>query len=435
MESETLAPKRRAQKQTLPSHSFLDGAIYLYQRGGAKKGKWSIRLKIPNVRGYQHHSSGTADVPEAYRIAKNLYDDALVRSLTNGRSNGKRISAGLKSYIEHHDQPDSALSIRLKVQLARRLEPILEGRHFDELDTALISKMIAELAKRSKKPTLSPNTIKRNLNDFRHFLQWCVDNGYIENIPRFPKIAAEQERRPHFNPEEWKTLKGSFRQYLKDSPKSVRRDRHLLFLYILIMENTGIRVGEARELKWKDIRPVQSENNPEMQNIIISVNGKTGYRDVVCSTSAIIKYLNEIMRKRLQDTKNPESDIFGLKTVPAESYIFCDIKGNKIGSFKRSFRTFVDSINLRKDTHGRSRTIYSLRHTYATSRLEAGVNVYVLAKNMGTSVAMIEKYYGHSSNVAMADELAKPKKKNVKVQEANQVGGSLAWIADLARTR
>jgi len=131
-DSETLERKGRAPKHDLPNRSFLDGAIYLYQRRGAKKGKWSIRLKILHVRDYEHHSSGTADEHEAYRVAKNLYDRALVKSLTGEKSSGKRMSVGLKAYIEQHDTPDAALSIRYKVQLARRLEPILERRHLSE---------------------------------------------------------------------------------------------------------------------------------------------------------------------------------------------------------------------------------------------------------------------------------------------------------------
>ena len=60
-----------------------------------------------------------------------------------------------------------------------------------------------------------------------------------------------------------------------------------------------------------------------------------------------------------------------------------------------------------KDAHGNKRTIYSLRHTYATFRLQEGVHQFVLAKNMGTSVVMLEKHYGHTSNVASAAELTK----------------------------
>ena len=55
----------------------------------------------------------------------------------------------------------------------------------------------------------------------------------------------------------------------------------------------------------------------------------------------------------------------------------------------------------------KDRTIHSLRHTYATFRLQEGVHQFVLAKNMGTSVAMLEKHYGHTSNVASAAELTK----------------------------
>ena len=51
--------------------------------------------------------------------------------------------------------------------------------------------------------------------------------------------------------------------------------------------------------------------------------------------------------------------------------------------------------------------IHSLRHTYATFRLQEGVNHYVLARNMGTSVKMLENFYGHTSNRAMASELTK----------------------------
>ena len=63
------------------------------------------------------------------------------------------------------------------------------------------------------------------------------------------------------------------------------------------------------------------------------------------------------------------------------------------------------------DRDGDRRTIYSLRHTYATFRLQEGVNHYVLARNMGTSVKMLEQHYGHTSNRAMADELTKHKEK------------------------
>jgi len=43
---------------------------------------------------------------------------------------------------------------------------------------------------------------------------------------------------------------------------------------------------------------------------------------------------------------------------------------------------------------GGARRIYDLRHTYATSSLAAGIDIFTLARRMGTSVAMIDRTYG-----------------------------------------
>ena len=42
----------------------------------------------------------------------------------------------------------------------------------------------------------------------------------------------------------------------------------------------------------------------------------------------------------------------------------------------------------------KGRVPYSLRHTYATMRISEGISVFQLAANMGTSVEMIESFYG-----------------------------------------
>lgn len=56
---------------------------------------------------------------------------------------------------------------------------------------------------------------------------------------------------------------------------------------------------------------------------------------------------------------------------------------------------------------GNRRTIYSLRDTYAPFRLQEGVHQSILARNMGTNTAMLEKHYGHTSKVVNVAELIK----------------------------
>src|SRR3546814_17906185 len=55
--------------------------------------------------------------------------------------------------------------------------------------------------------------------------------------------------------------------------------------------------------------------------------------------------------------------------------------------------------DLREGPSGLPRTTYCFRHTYATLRLSAGVDVYILAQQMGTSVKMIEQHYGHVNTI------------------------------------
>jgi hypothetical protein len=51
------------------------------------------------------------------------------------------------------------------------------------------------------------------------------------------------------------------------------------------------------------------------------------------------------------------------------------------------------------------RSVYCFRHTYATFRLMEGVDIYFLAKQMGTSVQMIETHYGHINPVKHAERI------------------------------
>ncbi|WP_262312433.1 hypothetical protein [Acidiphilium sp. AL] len=60
---------------------------------------------------------------------------------------------------------------------------------------------------------------------------------------------------------------------------------------------------------------------------------------------------------------------------------------------------------LLMSSSGSRRSTYCFRHTYATFRLTEGVDVYFLAKQMGTSVQMIEKHYGHVNPVKNADRI------------------------------
>ena len=151
------------------------------------------------------------------------------------------------------------------------------------------------------------------------------------------------------------------------------------------MSNSGIRVGEMRDLKWED---VTRHTDPIDGDVIsLKVKGKTGLRD------ALLNPGSERSLQRLFDLRKEELD--GVRPSPNE-YVFLSRKtGKPYTSFKTSFNSMLKYCGIELEKDGLNRTIYSLRHFYGTQRLKGNISPYILAKQMGTSVEMIEKHYSH----------------------------------------
>ena len=67
--------------------------------------------------------------------------------------------------------------------------------------------------------------------------------------------------------------------------------------YFLTLANTGMRIGEARNLRWKDLRSVDTDDGARL---IADVDGKTGRREVVFQKGA------DVFVKRLYDLRKEE---------------------------------------------------------------------------------------------------------------------------------
>ena len=419
LQERILPTASKVDRKALESRTFMDGAIYIYVRPDYKKPTWLCRLKIPNMKGYVVRSTKATDEHGAYKFAVDLYNQFLVRSLKGEDLNSPNISKVIESYIARLEPSANRQSVHYKILLAKRVQPFFQSKTFAELDTALISRMIDHLVKGSRNSTLSPNTIRRTYSDFKHFLNWCVEEGYLATMPRFPKVLGEQSQRPHFDARDWAKLIRHLREFVKAENRAVRRSRMMLRDYVLVLVNTGIRVGEARTLKWRDVRPVGGTEE-RGADIVLTVSGKTGVREVVSRSWDIKKSFKRLYDLRIEELTTSENPN---PAIDPNSLIFCHLDGTEIGSFKKSFGTLLKKAGVATDSRGQARTIYSLRHTYATNSLQHGVNHYALAKNMGTSVAMLENFYGHTSNVAAAAELTKRTKRKV-----SGASSSFSWL-------
>ena len=96
-------------------------------------------------------------------------------------------------------------------------------------------------------------------------------------------------------------------------------------------------------------------------------------------------------------------DRFPLR-VPSQP-LFLLANGESTPQLGKAFEKVLQKLNLKESPQG-PRTLYSLRHTYITWQLLAGTSMDVIAKQCGTSVAMIEQHYSHVKPEMFADALS-----------------------------
>lgn len=85
------------------------------------------------------------------------------------------------------------------------------------------------------------------------------------------------------------------------------------------------------------------------------------------------------------------------KERKAKDPFFAMRDGSRITSLIDQFQIVLKDAGILENRDGDRFTLYSLRHFYAVMGIRKGVPIYDLSKNMGTSVAIIESYYGRQA--------------------------------------
>lgn len=173
--------------------------------------------------------------------------------------------------------------------------------------------------------------------------------------------------------------------------------RAQLSYFVMFLLHSGLRVGEAREMKWSDVK-LDEEVDGEDERIAevrVSKATKKGQARFVQTQPGANNAL-KAWRERTLYAERSDWVWFGQKRG-------ADGKAQQMGDLNKTFQQYLRAIDfdgrqdgLLYDRDGDRRSLYSLRHTYATLRLEKGdVSVYDLALNMGCKVKQIEQHYSH----------------------------------------
>lgn len=141
---------------------------------------------------------------------------------------------------------------------------------------------------------------------------------------------------------------------------------------------TGLRISELIALKWSDIdleKNITHVKRAKVENEIKTTKTKAGIRKVI-----ILPKAKEALINQLEFTKDSEFIFHNPNTNKAWG------SSNKIGE---AWKRVLDKTNVKY------RNPYQMRHTYASTLLSNGENIFWLATQMGhENTEMLFKHYG-----------------------------------------
>lgn len=262
----------------------------------------------------------------------------------------------------------------------------------------------------------SEELINNNIAEIkRMYQQMAIYDKWMnaDSMPQFEKLkqqADEGYKRDIMSEAEyerfWRYMET---KYCRDKGVSEeeRELRKIFKEFILIMANCGNRPKELLGLKYKEIssNPKWDKETAET-HIMMKIrkeNSKTG-RGRIC-VSPVKTRIDRIVASYKK---------LGIKHEP-EDFLFLNPKSKTRGMYCRQnmyqrLRRVLKESGLEEEfkKRGESISLYSFRHQYACWRLRYGdVPIYLLAKQMGTSIQKIEATYGHIEVEQQVEKITK----------------------------
>ena len=275
-------------------------------------------------------------------------------------------------------------------------------RDVRQIRTQTYQEYMADLAKR--RPDMTASTRNTLMATLRNVLKIARDEGVIDAVPETPRSRVKDNPRPFFrfhplvakDDDNYQKLLRQVKQ-MADQRIAVRGIEITDELYdlVLFLTHSFVRPisSELYAIRHSDITVA---NDP--RRLIVTVrDGKTGYRSANTMEAAVSVY--QRIKVRYPDAK------------PDDYLFFPDYKNRITVSniVQRQFRQVLKDGNIQIDeATGKTHTLYSLRHTAICMRIinsEGRVNIFNLAKNAGTSVDQIERFYARF--LPLSKEMAK----------------------------
>ena len=259
------------------------------------------------------------------------------------------------------------------------------------------------------------STLNNHYAALRLVLDKALQNNWIHqnSLPVFVNDGRQSKRRATFELDEYNKMIRRLRSW-KDKPTHRKRDaeqQQLLYDYVLLLAYSGIRSGrEALDIKWQNISFAKSKKGNEIISVsVLMKKGRSGReqrRDVVLRHNRLSDAKAILERLKNRQTEIAHMSLEELISKRTEHKLIAFSDGTQPARLDGTFKKFLTEAGLLIGREGEDRTLYSLRHFYATQELGRNTSIHLLAKQMGTSIKMIEQHYSHLEVYQKADQLS-----------------------------
>lgn len=254
--------------------------------------------------------------------------------------------------------------------------------------------MVRTMGQRMLSSGYARETVARAHNALKRFLYLALEEGHVSSMP-----ITRSVKPPRLVRKEPNALDDATRKRLLSILDEMPDDQ--LTLAIRLGLGAGLRNEEALGLQWENVN--LHDGVIKVRNCICMAGGKVVEKGPKTSAGRRDVPIDPGLVKRLRTRART---VFGTQKLSKLQgfYVLGDTEGHYYGhhALSRAFHDFADKWEI-YGTTGELATFYSLRHTYATMLLRAGVDAKTVASLMGhSSVAMTLNVYASTDPQAKA---------------------------------
>lgn len=328
----------------------------IYRRKYKRGYKWCVYVVLPNGQRYRR-TVGTKK--EAERVQRKLEAAIVEGKWQLWVKDDIAFSTLVKEYLKYAKATKAKSTSRAdEYRIKKHLLP-----YFGRIPLTQITPQMLDSYKQKRiKEGASPNTVNHDLTNLSHMLKLAIRWGYIDK-----NVASSVER--------MKVTKNPPRFLSQEEIKMLTEAAKDTYIYPLIVAalHTGMRKGELFNLKWVDI---------DFEQRIVTIQSKSDWHTKNYKPRVI--QLTPVLYEVLREHRKQRSE----KGVSSE-YVFT-YRGKRLRSnIKRSWSRVLEKASL-EDV-----TLHTLRHTFASQLVMAGVSLREVQELMGHQSYETTLQYAH----------------------------------------